>query len=48
MGLKNSWRKLAKALNERPMKGEFEQLPHELGRTASELKETLRVEMKRE
>ena len=48
MDLKNSWRKRAKALNERPMKGEFEQSSRELGRTTSELKETLRVEMKRE
>ena len=30
------------------MKGEFEQSSRELGRTTSELKETLRVEMKRE
>jgi len=47
MDLKNSWEKRVKALNKRPMKGEFEQLPRELGHTTSELKETLRVEMKR-
>jgi len=48
INLKNSSKKSVKALNERPMKGEFDQLPRELGRTASELKETLRVEIKRE